>query len=331
MPTPPPWEAEKPTIAEAPFEMVVGATYAAACILLDEGRDLRKMEAPEFLDMVRDVFRRVEKNPIERLLEDIFGDQTASLEALGDGIHAMNRVRRNAAGTPLMEARREPAKAEPGSEPADDAPDAPIEPRPGGGWDQTLAADCEEFAQLDALFGAFLSPLANGIGDMTAEDVDDRIFVEFFNRVGASSHRDMVENGFWEDPGAMKAREALDTLGALTAAHGTTLYGLPSQFSGTLERLAAVAHDRADQPPRNDLADLMLMVTEIAEAAEGGRKNANAPDDKIPDFTIFEAELADVVLRIMDFAGGRDLRVAEAIVAKKAFNRTRPRKHGKTC
>lgn len=80
--------------------------------------------------------------------------------------------------------------------------------------------------------------------------------------------------------------------------------------------------------PRNDGELLMLIVTEIAEACEAAR-HGDPADDKIPEFTGMEAELADAVIRIMDFAAGRKLRVAEALVAKMKFNATRSRMHGK--
>ncbi|MCC6454475.1 MAG: hypothetical protein IT328_05990 [Caldilineaceae bacterium] len=79
---------------------------------------------------------------------------------------------------------------------------------------------------------------------------------------------------------------------------------------------------------RNDSEALMLIVTEIAEACEAIR-HGNPPDDKIPEFSGLDAELSDAILRIMDLAQGRGLRVAEALVAKMAYNKTRAHKHGK--
>jgi len=49
----------------------------------------------------------------------------------------------------------------------------------------------------------------------------------------------------------------------------------------------------------------------------------------VPTFSGAEAELADVVIRIMDLAEGRGWRVAEAIVAKMSYNEGRERLHGK--
>lgn len=41
-----------------------------------------------------------------------------------------------------------------------------------------------------------------------------------------------------------------------------------------------------------------------------------------------EAELADAVIRIMDYAHARSLDIAGAIIAKMGYNRTRPMRHG---
>ena len=67
---------------------------------------------------------------------------------------------------------------------------------------------------------------------------------------------------------------------------------------------------------------LALSIGEISEALEAVRKTKGA-DDHIPAFSAEEAELADVVIRLMNYAHDRKLRLAEAIVAKNEYNRTR--------
>lgn len=67
---------------------------------------------------------------------------------------------------------------------------------------------------------------------------------------------------------------------------------------------------------------LALTVGEIGEALEAVRKNKGA-DDHIPEFTAEEVELADVIIRLMNYATDRKLRLADAIFAKNEYNRTR--------
>lgn len=86
-----------------------------------------------------------------------------------------------------------------------------------------------------------------------------------------------------------------------------------------------------DNPIRQDptwkLGRLMLMVTELAEAAEGIRKPG--PDQHCPEFTAEEVEMADAIIRILDHCGKNKLRLKGALVAKLVFNLSRPHRHGK--
>lgn len=72
---------------------------------------------------------------------------------------------------------------------------------------------------------------------------------------------------------------------------------------------------------------IALMHSELSEALEADRKDL--PSDHIAPFRGVEEELADCMIRILDFAGHFNLRLGEALVAKLHFNLSRPYKHGK--
>ncbi len=65
----------------------------------------------------------------------------------------------------------------------------------------------------------------------------------------------------------------------------------------------------------------MLIVSEVAEAMEGHRKDLM--DDKLPHRKMIEVELADAVIRIFDLAGAMNLDMGGAIAEKMNFNATR--------
>ena len=73
---------------------------------------------------------------------------------------------------------------------------------------------------------------------------------------------------------------------------------------------------------------IALIHSELSECLESCRKG-HPPDHHIPEHSNTEVELADAVIRIMDFAEAHGWNIAGAISDKVEFNRSRPHKHGK--
>jgi NTP pyrophosphatase (non-canonical NTP hydrolase) len=101
-----------------------------------------------------------------------------------------------------------------------------------------------------------------------------------------------------------------------------------AQMLNEFAKLCRHANDKwwkdpaTDEPLQRNRAELlMLIVSELAEAMEGERKNLM--DDKLPHRRMAEVELADALIRIFDYAAGFGYDIGGAFVEKMAYNRTR--------
>lgn len=105
-------------------------------------------------------------------------------------------------------------------------------------------------------------------------------------------------------------------------------------MSKTLSQWQADVHALArekgwyDGRPREALEFHMLIVSELAEASESVR-NGEDPvwlDQKKPEGEL--VELADAVIRILDYCAYRGWDLEAAMTLKHTFNANRPYKHG---
>ena len=104
------------------------------------------------------------------------------------------------------------------------------------------------------------------------------------------------------------------------------------EFSDFFDELQGEVHRNAKEKgfweDINIGEKIALIHSELSEAVEAIR-DGNPKSEKIPEYTCFEEELADAVIRIMDLAEFKQLHLSAAIEAKILYNRGRPYKHNK--
>ena len=73
---------------------------------------------------------------------------------------------------------------------------------------------------------------------------------------------------------------------------------------------------------------LALIHSEVSEVLEALRIG-NPPDEKLPQYSAEAVELADVLIRLLDYAGAYNIPIGDILIEKTKFNTQRERKHGK--
>lgn len=116
------------------------------------------------------------------------------------------------------------------------------------------------------------------------------------------AHENAKKHGFWEDVETLVHEYAvIDVLGAATCKE------LKDDCKPDLSNAICTR--------------LMLIVGEVAEAMEGLRKDDRAN---------FQEELADIMIRVFDLAGGLEIDLESEIKRKMEINKSRTYKHGKS-
>ncbi len=81
-------------------------------------------------------------------------------------------------------------------------------------------------------------------------------------------------------------------------------------------------HNEQGNPIKRNKGELIALIhSEISECLEGERKDLM--DDKLPHRKMAEVELADALIRILDYAAGFGYDLQGAFDEKMEYNRTR--------
>lgn len=161
---------------------------------------------------------------------------------------------------------------------------------------------------------------------------EEKLTLDEIQRV---AHQNAVDKGFWEDP----EKERMEFASATAILHSLVSEVLESDRNkddlGRNDKLRALDEvigfllytGRAKDllnfmmvKPSIDLTKMALIHSEVSEGTDTLWKNTS--EDNMGE------ELADAIIRIGDYAGGRGVRLGYEVTAKMVKNRSRPHMHG---
>ena len=106
-----------------------------------------------------------------------------------------------------------------------------------------------------------------------------------------------------------------------------------SQFFTLITELSENLHHNAVKhglwDSTNKAEKIALMQSELSEVLEAVREGGRQIDKHCPYYEKEAVELADVIIRVLDYCHFYCIPIAQAIIAKAGYNETHPYKHGK--
>lgn len=141
-----------------------------------------------------------------------------------------------------------------------------------------------------------------------------------FNNASNGWLKNAIDHGFYEDHDTL--RNILLKLGNPTdedAAAARDLLGVTLHQTEGLSTFYNVTWK---------LSRMALIMSEVGEACEAIRK-PSLKSEHLPNVRLVEEELADVLIRVGDFAASEAIDLDRAVELKAAYNKSRPHMHGK--